>query len=177
MPRPTSRPTGQSCFSFQTWAASSSRSAATISPPDEQKTVLAPDWDVWGAEFSKSGKYLIVWINEDAAFATRLYDAATLQEVRQPGMPDGVVRGLRLSRDDTKLAFYASDGSVPDDLYAGQVGRAPTRLTKRARIPRSSATTSSCRRVSASSPTTASRSRACCTRRTRCRHLRRRPRS
>ena len=95
----------------------------------EQKAVLAPDWDVWGAEFSKSGKYLIVWINENAAFATRLYDAATLQEVRQPGMPNGVVRGLRLSRDDTKLAFYASDGSVPDDLYAGHVGKAPTRLT------------------------------------------------
>jgi dipeptidyl aminopeptidase/acylaminoacyl peptidase len=72
---------------------------------------------------------LIVWINENAAYATRLYDAATLQEVRQPGMPEGVVRGLRLSRDDTKLAFYASNGSVPDDLYAGQVGKAPTRLT------------------------------------------------
>lgn len=95
----------------------------------EQKAVLAPNWDVWGADVSKSGRYLVVWINEDAAGASRLYDAATLQEIRLPGMPTGVVRGLRLSRDDAKVAFYASDGSVPDDLYAGPVNGRPTRLT------------------------------------------------
>ncbi len=94
-----------------------------------QKAVLEPNWDVSGAVFSKSGKYLIVWINEDAALTTRLYDAASLQEIRQQGMPRGLVRGLRLSRDDAKAAFYASDGSVPSDLYAGPVGGPPKRLT------------------------------------------------
>lgn len=95
----------------------------------EQKPVLEPNWDVWGAGYSKSGKYLIVWINEDAAYTSRLYDAATLQEVQLPGMPQGIVRGLQLSRDDAKLAFYASDGSVPDDLFSGPVGGKPQRLT------------------------------------------------
>lgn len=95
----------------------------------EQKPVLEPNWDVWGTGYSKSGKYLIVWINEDAAGTSRLYDAATLQEVKLPGMPQGVVRGLQLSRDDAKLAFYASDGSVPDDLFSGPVGGKPQRLT------------------------------------------------
>ena len=32
----------------------------------EQKALLEPNWDVWGAGVSKSGKYLTVWINEDA---------------------------------------------------------------------------------------------------------------
>ncbi len=94
-----------------------------------QKAVLEPNWDVWGASFSKSGKYLTVWINEDAAGTSRLYDAATLQETRLQGMPTGVVRGLELSRDDTHVAFYASDGSAPDDLYAGPVNGRPARLT------------------------------------------------
>ena len=94
-----------------------------------QKAVLEPNWDVWGADHSKSGKYLVVWINEDAAGTSRLYDAASLQEVRLPGMPTGVVRGLQVSRDDAKVAFYASDGSVPDDLYAGPVAGRPARLT------------------------------------------------
>lgn len=94
-----------------------------------QHAVLEPDWDVLAAEFSKSGKYLIVWINEDAASTTRLYETATMQEVRPQGMPAGLVSGLRLSRDDMKVAFYASDGSVPSDLYAGSVTGPPKRLT------------------------------------------------
>ena len=94
-----------------------------------QKTVLDVDWDVWGAAFSKSGKYLIVWINQDAAYTTRLYDAATLQEIHPQGMPAGLVRGLQLSSDDSKVAFYASDGSVPEDLYAGPVAGPSKRLT------------------------------------------------
>jgi dipeptidyl aminopeptidase/acylaminoacyl peptidase len=40
-----------------------------------------------------------------------------------------VVRGLQVSRDDTKVAFYASDGSAPDDLYAGPLDGRPVRLT------------------------------------------------
>ena len=94
-----------------------------------QTTILEPDWDVGGAVFSKSGKYLIVWINQDAADTTRLYDAATLQEIRPQGIPAGLVRGMQLSNDDSKVAFYASDGSVPEDLYAGPVAGPPTRLT------------------------------------------------
>jgi hypothetical protein len=39
------------------------------------------------------------------------------------------VRGLQLSRDHAKVAFYASDGSVPDDLFAGSVAERPARLT------------------------------------------------
>jgi dipeptidyl aminopeptidase/acylaminoacyl peptidase len=52
-----------------------------------------------------------------------------MQEIRPHGMPAGLVRGLRLCRDDTKVAFYASDGSVPSDLYAGSVSGPPKRLT------------------------------------------------
>ena len=44
-------------------------------------------------------------------------------------MPAGLVRGMQLSNDDSKVAFYASDGSVPEDLYAGPVAGPPTRLT------------------------------------------------
>ncbi len=95
----------------------------------EKKVVLEPRWDVWAAGYSKSGKYLVVWINEDAAGTSRLYDAATMQEVRLSEMPRGVVRGLTLSRDDALMAFYASDGSVPRDLYAGPVSGTPVRLT------------------------------------------------
>ena len=44
-------------------------------------------------------------------------------------MPHGTVRGISISRDDAAFAFYASDGSVPDELYAGPITAAPSRLT------------------------------------------------
>jgi dipeptidyl aminopeptidase/acylaminoacyl peptidase len=87
-------------------------------------------WDVLGAQYSKSGRFLTVYVNEDAKFSSRLLDAATLQAVPLNGMPPGIVRGVSVSRNDSAIAFYASDGSVPDDLYAGALaGGAPARLT------------------------------------------------
>ncbi|MGH7460979.1 MAG: prolyl oligopeptidase family serine peptidase, partial [Longimicrobiales bacterium] len=94
-----------------------------------KSTLLTPDWDVLGANYSRSGKYLSVTINEEAKVLNRVYDAATLAPVSMPDMPPGLVRGLTISRDDNQFAFYNTDGSVPDDLWAGRMGQAPTRLT------------------------------------------------
>jgi dipeptidyl aminopeptidase/acylaminoacyl peptidase len=87
------------------------------------------NWDILGAGYSKHGKYLTVYVNEDSRPDARLFDATTMQPVELPGMPPGVVRGISLSRDESTMAFYASDGSVPDELWAGRLGQAPGRLT------------------------------------------------
>jgi dipeptidyl aminopeptidase/acylaminoacyl peptidase len=92
-------------------------------------TVFETTWDVLGAGYSKGGKHLIVGVNEDSRPDARLLDAATLKPVALAGMPPGLVRGIKLSRDESTIAFYASDGSAPDDLWAGAIGAAPRRLT------------------------------------------------
>jgi dipeptidyl aminopeptidase/acylaminoacyl peptidase len=86
-------------------------------------------WDVMAADYSKAGRYLTVYVNEDSRFAARVFDAGTLQPVAINGMPRGLVRGVSISRDDAALAFYASDGSVPNDLFAGAFAGTPQRLT------------------------------------------------
>jgi dipeptidyl aminopeptidase/acylaminoacyl peptidase len=91
--------------------------------------ILEPQWDIAGAGYSKLGKYLLVTINEDAKLTSHVYDAATLQEVPMPGLPAGLVRGMRFSRDETMYGFYNSDGSAPDDLWIGAMGQAPHRVT------------------------------------------------
>ena len=94
------------------------------------KTVLlSPPWDVVGAGYSQSGRYLTVWVNEEARIVSRVYDAMTMAEVPLSGLPPGLVRGLRFSRDDSVVAFYNTDGSTPDDLWAGRMGQPPVRLT------------------------------------------------
>jgi dipeptidyl aminopeptidase/acylaminoacyl peptidase len=71
-----------------------------------------------------------VYVNQDAKFAARLLEASTMAPVTLSGMPEGLVRGVSVSRNDSAFAFYASDGSVPDELYAGAIaGAGPKRLT------------------------------------------------
>ena len=92
-------------------------------------TIYEQEWDVLGAEYSDSGKYLVVYVNEDSRFAARVLDAATMEPVSLPGMPEGLVRGISISPDESSFAFYSSDGSVPNDLYAGTFADSVWRLT------------------------------------------------
>ena len=94
-----------------------------------KKSVYEQNWDIGNANFSKSGKYLIVGVNEDSKYAARVLDAATMQPVSLPGMPTGLVRGVNVAPNDSLIAFYASDGSTPDELYVASIGQAPKRLT------------------------------------------------
>jgi dipeptidyl aminopeptidase/acylaminoacyl peptidase len=91
--------------------------------------VYEQDWDVMGAGYSDGGKYLVIYVNEDSRAAARVLDATTLEPVALPGMPDGLVRGISISPDESAFAFYASDGSVPGDLYTGTFADSVTRLT------------------------------------------------
>jgi dipeptidyl aminopeptidase/acylaminoacyl peptidase len=94
-----------------------------------KRALLEPNWDITGATYSRGGKYLAVELNEDSRPTTQLLDASTLQPITLPGLPGGFVRDVTISPDDSALAFYASDGSVPKDLYAGTFTTAPRRLT------------------------------------------------
>jgi dipeptidyl aminopeptidase/acylaminoacyl peptidase len=94
-----------------------------------KSTVYAQSWDVLGADYSKGGKYLTVYVNEDSRFVARVLDARTFSVVPLSDMPTGLVRGVSVSPDDASLAFYASDGSVPDELYVRSFSAAPKRLS------------------------------------------------
>lgn len=91
--------------------------------------VFEQAWDVLGAEYSHGGRYLVVYVNDDSRSAARVLDARSFAPVALNGMPEGLVRGLSISPDDSAFAFYATDGSVPDELYVSSFSGAPTRLT------------------------------------------------
>ena len=95
----------------------------------EKKTVYQQDWDIQGAQYSRGGKYLIVYVNEDARPTARVLDASSFAPVTLTGLPQGLVNGVTVAPDDSAYAFYASDGSVPNDLYAATFVSAPRRLT------------------------------------------------
>jgi len=92
-------------------------------------TLLAPDYEVLGGGYSRSGNYLVVVTNEEARLQVRVYETATMTDVQVEGMPDGLVTGFGISRDDSHVGFYSSDGSTPADLWVGPMEGPLTRLT------------------------------------------------
>jgi dipeptidyl aminopeptidase/acylaminoacyl peptidase len=92
-------------------------------------TIVEENWDVSGAEYSKGAKFLIVYVNEDSRYTARVLEADTLKPIVLGAPSTVTIRGVAVSRDDGAVAFYASDGSVPEDLYAGKIGANPRRLT------------------------------------------------
>ena len=93
--------------------------------------VLRPDWDVISAGFSRSGKYFQVTINNDARTELRLFEAEGLRPVPLPNLQEGSVTGVIISRDNTRMAFYA-EGTGPADLFVRDMASGATRQLTRA---------------------------------------------
>ena len=98
-------------------------------------TVYEQPWDVLGADYSKGGRFLTIYVMEDSRFAARLLEASSLRPAPVAGMPQGLVRGVSVARNDSAFALYASDGSVPDELYAGAIGGTPPKRITNALNP------------------------------------------
>jgi dipeptidyl aminopeptidase/acylaminoacyl peptidase len=79
--------------------------------------VEKPDWDVRSCALSRNGKYLVVSINNDARTEIRLYETATRKPVALPKLPDAEITSVRISNDETMMAFYLNGSRSPSNLY------------------------------------------------------------
>jgi Tol biopolymer transport system component len=102
--------------------------------------VLKVDWDIQSADFSKSGKYMTVAVNNDARTELRVLDAATMKPVPLDVGSDTNVNAARFSADERRMALLVNDSRTPTDLFVADVGSAPRRLTS-SLSPRSIGTT------------------------------------
>ena len=94
------------------------------------RPVYEQDWDVVNAEYSRGGAYLAVYVNEDSRQTFRLLRARTFEPVALAAIPQGVVRAVRMDPGDSAFVFYATDGTVPEELYVAAPATAPRRLTQ-----------------------------------------------
>jgi len=98
---------------------------------DTREIVLKDNWDLQYAYFSKHGKYLVVSVNRDARAEVRLYDATSMEPVEAPKVADAGITAVRISRDERRIAFYASSSRMPGDLfYYDLSGGKPRQLTR-----------------------------------------------
>ncbi|MFL6203011.1 MAG: prolyl oligopeptidase family serine peptidase [Thermoanaerobaculia bacterium] len=83
----------------------------------KRQEVLRPSWDVVAAGFSRSGKHLVVAVNDDARTQVSAFEAAGLRPIELPRVADQLVTDVEFSPDGRWLAYYAEAGNTPPNLY------------------------------------------------------------
>ena len=88
----------------------------------ERTVVEKPNWDVMYASVSRSGRFLVLGVNEDARTDVRIRELPGMQPMQLPTVPAGDIVSVRISDDDRHLAFYLSGSRWPANLYVWDFG-------------------------------------------------------
>lgn len=78
-------------------------------------------WDVDEAALSGDGTRLAFSVNEEGYSKLFLLDSRSQQHRELPGVPPGVISGLRFAGHSDKLAFTLSTPTEPSDAYAYEI--------------------------------------------------------
>ncbi len=79
-------------------------------------------WDVSFAYFSRTGRYRVSGLNQDARTVINIVDTKTGQNVKLPNLPDGDVTGVTFSDSEKKMAFYVNSSQSPANLFVYDFG-------------------------------------------------------
>lgn len=88
----------------------------------EHTPYIKKSWDVRFLYFSESDRYRVVGVNEDASIKVTVTDLKTQQKLDLPALPEGSIRGVNFSKDESQMAFYLNSDTSPNNLYVWQVG-------------------------------------------------------
>lgn len=84
---------------------------------NDKAALVKADWDVLYTIFSKTGRFRASGINVDARTEVEITDTETGETILLPSLPEGDLRNLRFSKDDSKLALIVNSDVSPSDVY------------------------------------------------------------
>jgi len=93
----------------------------------DREVVYDPGWDVWFASFSRDDRYFVTGANVDGRTEIVVRDAATMQPIELPELPEADITSVTFSRDGRLIAFYASGSRFPSDLFMHELGTGDVR--------------------------------------------------
>jgi len=78
---------------------------------------FSADWDVSFYYFSENGKYRVAGINADSQTKLDIINTETGEPLVLNGLPEGDLRGVSFSDDESKMVFYINSDVSPSNLY------------------------------------------------------------
>lgn len=90
-------------------------SSYDIATGEKTKVEEAP-WDIVNASISRTGKYRVVVINNDARTEIRLYDSDG-SPVKIEGIPEGDITNVRISDSEKLMSFFVTSSKAPANLF------------------------------------------------------------
>ena len=81
------------------------------------ETLETAEWDISYSYISWNGRYRVTAINNDARTEMRIHDLLTGELVDLPGMPEGVLTSVGISKSENLMRFYVNGSRSPNDLY------------------------------------------------------------
>ena len=88
----------------------------------KHEKVLERPWDISSLYFSKNGTYRVVSINDDARTSIEITKTADGSKVQLPNLPEGDLRGINFSADESWMAFFVNADTSPSNLYTHKIG-------------------------------------------------------
>ncbi|MBM4159903.1 MAG: S9 family peptidase [Ignavibacteria bacterium] len=80
-----------------------------------EKVEEAP-WDIMYADLSRSGRYRIIGINNDAKTEIKIHDNTTGEVVALPKLPNAEITAVRISDSEKLMSFYVNGSRSPNNL-------------------------------------------------------------
>lgn len=83
----------------------------------EKKKVIEKSWDIMGCGFTKKGKYMVVYVNEDGKNVIEVLDAQTMKPIALPDFGANSITSVAFSSDEKWMRMYVGGSNSPSDLY------------------------------------------------------------
>ncbi|WP_420580443.1 S9 family peptidase [Reichenbachiella sp.] len=83
----------------------------------ESRVVEKEDWDIYYSYLSRTGKYRVSVINNDAKTEVKFFDGQTGESLQISGLPEGDISGVKISESENLMSFYMTNSSTPRNLY------------------------------------------------------------
>jgi len=88
------------------------------------------DWDILTSMYSRTGRYRVTLINQDASNVVKLYDTKSGKPVSLAKLPAGNIKSIAFSPSDRRMALYVDADRASSNLYVYDFTTAKaTRLT------------------------------------------------
>ena len=88
----------------------------------KEEVLFQTNWDVMYSYLSESEKYRVTAVNEDGKNTLFIKNLVNNSDVFFPAIPDGDIKGVRISKSEKKIRLTVGTSKSPNNIYVYDMG-------------------------------------------------------